>query len=234
MGQEGKSSRNISDDSNEPSAPGSTAGQPDNGCGEATWDAAPETHDTGPQVCLLDSHQWTGAEANLELPPINDIADVMPSLTLKGSIAGYGVGMLLDSGATANLMHPKLAFFLGLDLGVTAPLTVTLADGSRRQCTKQATGVRLTLKNVQPEETVERMMSFYVADMPGGQHDIILGMPFPVRENPMVWIGFVAQWPSKIKKERPSTSRLHLHKSRGNHCSCPKEHFDGRRGSQER
>jgi Aspartyl protease len=96
---------------------------------------------------------------------------------------------MLDSGASANLIHPALASYLGLELSDISPLSVTLADGSTRQCTKTVADVSLTLEDKTTEEKKELKMKVYVADLPGCRHDIILGMPFLERENPVVdWL----------------------------------------------
>ncbi len=133
-----------------------------------------------------------------EIPDAQDIlletlrttSSITPSLTLQGSMLGHSVGMLLDSGASANLMHPALASKLGVRLGkVPWPITVILADGSRRECNQVVSGLDLRIKDQASEETADTKLQFFVANMPGSQHDIILGMPFLKKENPTVdWL----------------------------------------------
>ncbi len=73
------------------------------------------------------------------LEALRTTSSITPSLTIQGSVLGHSVGMLLDSGASANLMHPALASKLGVRLGkVPWPITVILADGSRRSVIKSS------------------------------------------------------------------------------------------------
>ena len=99
---------------------------------------------------------------------------------------------MLDSGASANLMHPRFADSLNLALTRSRPLKVRLADGSERDCQLQAHGVKLTLKAQLGD--YEPVVDFHVADMPGCTYDIILGMPFLEGTNPQVdWVRRIAQ-----------------------------------------
>ncbi len=98
--------------------------------------------------------------------------------------------MLLDSGASANLMHPALASSLGVKLStMPSSLNVILADGSRRECSQIADKLELRIRDTKTGDTADTTLQFYVADMEGSQHDIILGMPFLKQENPTIdWL----------------------------------------------
>jgi len=129
-------------------------------------------------------------------------------LTLQGSIQGNSVGMLLDSGATANLMHPALASKLDIKLKqMPTPLTVVLADGSKRECNQIARMLDLRIKDATSSTVVDTRLQFFVADMPGSQNDIILGMPFLEKENPTI------DWLRRSVQLRPADHCTTIHAS---------------------
>jgi len=84
--------------------------------------------------------------------------------------------MLLDSGASANLMHPALASSLGVKLStMPSPLNVILADGSRRECSQIAGKLELRIRDTKTGDTADTTLQFYVADMEGSQLGLGLG-----------------------------------------------------------
>ena len=125
---------------------------------------------------------------------ITRTAEIVPPLSLSGYLNGHPTDMLIDSGAAANLIHPDFARRMGIRVERSTDLKVTLADGSKRNCSHQAMGVALRMGD--GATTFEEGVNFYVPDMPHSKHNVVLGMPFLSEHNPTVdWLRRIAELP---------------------------------------
>jgi Reverse transcriptase (RNA-dependent DNA polymerase)/Aspartyl protease len=153
--------------------------------GTESWDATTADHATGIE----------GTESRLKgtQPEVEKQADLVSPLVLSGSIYGYAAGMMVDSGASANMIHPTFVGNHSIPSIPAKQLKATIADGSERTCSKQALNVQVTIE-AQDGATYETTADFYIAEMPDSHHDVILGMPFLSQANPKIdWLRRVTE-----------------------------------------
>lgn len=149
--------------------------------GTGSGDALTADHETG-LTCGESRLEGTQPEAVVRH------ATLVSPIKLNGSIYGYAAGMLVDSGASANMINPTFVTRHSIPTVDAEQLRVTLADGSQRSCSRQALNVQVTI-NAQDGQTYETTADFHIAEMPDSQHDVILGMPFLSQANPKIdWL----------------------------------------------
>jgi Aspartyl protease len=107
--------------------------------------------------------------AHLDIPP------TFAPWTTKVTLDGIEFAALLDTGASADLMRPDVADKLKLHRHQCATLrTLSLADRSTHKCNQYV----IDDFNLSEVDIDSQPRKFFVADMPVGKHEIILGMPF--------------------------------------------------------
>ena len=84
--------------------------------------------------------------------------------------------MLIDSGASLNLIHENLVSALGLITYPCQPIHVSIANGSKLLHANRIVSLKFILAGVEHQET------FLVAPLRNNQ--MILGMPWLERVNP--------------------------------------------------
>ena len=95
--------------------------------------------------------------------------------TTKVTLNDINFTALIDTGASADLMRPDVADKLKLPRHQCATLrTLSLADKSTHKCNQYV----LVDFNLSEVDIDSQPRKFFVADMPAGKHEIILGMPF--------------------------------------------------------
>ncbi|XP_021997556.1 uncharacterized protein LOC110894637 [Helianthus annuus] len=97
------------------------------------------------------------------------------TLRVTGRINGHNVNVLVDSGSTHNILHPRLAAFLQLTTNEVLPFSVMVGNGEHLQCKGYIPNVSLTL-NKQVFQ-----VPLYVLPIEGA--DVVLGME---------WLGSLA------------------------------------------
>ena len=98
--------------------------------------------------------------------------------------------LLIDSGASINLIHEQVCSFLSLPVTPCQGPKVSLADGSTVLSCSGVVKLSYSIANVSMQHT------FFVANI--GVQSMILGMPFLVKENPLVdWVAKSLTWRTK-------------------------------------
>ena len=88
-------------------------------------------HAAAPGDALATAHEMAQAAAIAQAEqPVHHADEIQQLLVLPGFLNGCPAGLLLDSGAAANLMNPVTAGRLQVQLTQIAAIKVVLADGS--------------------------------------------------------------------------------------------------------
>jgi hypothetical protein len=102
-------------------------------------------------------------------------------LYVSASVSSRVLQALVDSGASINLIHEQVCSFLSLPVTPCQGPKVSLADGSTVLSCSGVVQLFYSIANVSMQHT------FFVANI--GVQSMILGMPFLVKENPLIdWI----------------------------------------------